>query len=386
VASTDAPLRVLHVHAGNLYGGVETMLITLIQNRQLFKRLEPRFALCFEGRFSDELTALGARPAMIGAVRARFPWTVWRARRALRALITREPCDLMVCHSAWSHTLFAPVGRRAGVPLVYWLHGVVEHRAWPELRARFSTPDHVRCNSRFTAASLPRLFPGAPFDVYYAPVSPPTNDGKPARPEHGKGVREALGAKPDDVVILQVGRMEPLKGHDVLIDALSRLKTDGRWTCWIAGGAQRDSERPYQVALAQYAAQLGIAGRVRFLGERTDVQALLAACDIVCQPNTGPEGFCRVFIEALYDRRPVVTSDLGAAPEVVDASCGVLVPPGDAQRLADALNGLIGDPARRAALGAAGPARARGLCDPETQLPALERILASVARAPIIAS
>jgi glycosyltransferase involved in cell wall biosynthesis len=382
VASTDAPVRVLHVHAGNLYGGVETMLITLIRNRQLFKRLEPRFALCFEGRFSDELTALGARPAMIGAVRARFPWTVWRARRALRALIAREPCDVIVCHSCWSHGLLGPVAVRAGIPLGFWLHTEVHRIGWPERLARRIQPDLVLCNSKFTATSLPRLFPRAPFEVYYAPVTPPP----PVSPAARAATRAALGAAEGAVVILLVARMEAWKGHDVLIDALSRLKADNRWTCWIAGGAQRESERPYQVALAQYAAQLGIAGRVRFLGERSDVPELLAACDIVCQSNTGPEGFGRVFIEALYDRRPVVTSDLGAAPEIVDATCGVLVPPGDAQRLADALAGLIGDPARRAALGAAGPARARSLCDPETQLPALEKILVSVARAPIIAS
>src|SRR5882724_3773600 len=152
-------MRVLHVHAGNLYGGVETMLITFIRHRNLFTRIEPRFALTFEGRFSDELRSLGAPPQWLGEVRARFPWTVWRARRALAALIARERPAAIVCHSCWSHGLFAAVGRRAGIPLVFWLHGEVDRIGWPERLARRIRPDLVLCNSRFTATSLPRLFP-----------------------------------------------------------------------------------------------------------------------------------------------------------------------------------------------------------------------------------
>lgn len=67
---------------------------------------------------------------------------------------------------------------------------------------------------------------------------------------------------------------------------------------------------------------------------------------------------------------------MGGSREVVDASCGVLVAPGDAPALAAALSSLALDPGRRAALGAAGPARARLLCDPATQLPALFEHLA----------
>ena len=112
----------------------------------------------------------------------------------------------------------------------------------------------------------------------------------------------------------------------------------------------------------------GIADRVRFLGQRADVPRLMAAADVFCQPNIGPEPFGIVFVEALYAGLPVVTSGFGGATEIVDKTCGVLTTPGDAEALAAALRSLIQDPSRRQTLGAAGPGRARSLCDPARQL------------------
>jgi glycosyltransferase involved in cell wall biosynthesis len=83
-----------------------------------------------------------------------------------------------------------------------------------------------------------------------------------------------------------------------------------------------------------------------------------------------------VFVEALSAGVPVVTTAAGGAPEIVTADCGALVGPGDPHALAAALQTLIDWPDRRRALGEAGPARARALCDPTTQIDMLEHALA----------
>jgi glycosyltransferase involved in cell wall biosynthesis len=114
---------------------------------------------------------------------------------------------------------------------------------------------------------------------------------------------------------------------------------------------------------------------MRFLGPRTDVPRLLAAADIHCQPNTGPEPFGIAFVEALYAGLPVVTTALGGALEIVDDRCGILVPPDDASALTAALASLIREPSRRKELGHGGVARAKELCDPVTQLPQLYEVL-----------
>ena len=364
-------MKVLHVHAGNLYGGIETMLVTIVQHRDLFRDIELRFALCFEGRLSRELTALGAPVSMLGAVRARWPLQVYRTRKKLAQLLARTHAEVVVFHSTWSHALFATVARQAGARLVFWLHASVDAITWREVWSRWYPPDLMLCNSRFSASSAGRLFPGVKAEVFYAPCDPDKPAVDPA------ATRAALGTPPGATVILQVSRMEALKGHAVLLQALAMMRDDPNWRCWIAGGAQRPVEQRYADELAQFALRAGIADRVRFLGDRSDVPDLLAACDLVCQPNTGPEGFGRVFVEALYAGRPVVTSGIGAAPEVVDETVGVLVPAGNAERLAEALASLIGDPARRSWLGGAGPARARELTAPQTQMPKLEALLRS---------
>ena len=105
---------------------------------------------------------------------------------------------------------------------------------------------------------------------------------------------------------------------------------------------------------------------------------LLGAADIHCQPNTGPEPFGIAFVEALYAGLPVVTTALGGAIEIINPSCGRLLPPDDIQALVQALGQLIQDGGLRHTLGAAGRARARLLCDPETQMGCLKDLLEQV--------
>ena len=82
-----------------------------------------------------------------------------------------------------------------------------------------------------------------------------------------------------------------------------------------------------------------------------------------------------MFVEALCARLPVVTTDSGGAREVLTENCGVLVPRGDIFALGGALRTLVEDETLRARLGGHGPARARKLCDPATQLARLREVL-----------
>ena len=176
-------------------------------------------------------------------------------------------------------------------------------------------------------------------------------------------------------MILQASRLERWKGHAVHLAALGLLRDMPGWECWLAGGVQKAGEERFLNELRSAGEQAGIADRVRFLGQRSDVPRLMAAADVFCQPNTGPEPFGFVLVEALHAGLPVVTSDFGGAVEIVDTSCGVLTKPGDHEAVAAALRDLIEDPSRRRALGAVGPGRAESICDPTRQLNAAAAIL-----------
>jgi glycosyltransferase involved in cell wall biosynthesis len=355
-------MRVLHINAGNMYGGVETLLATLARCRNLCQEMQPSFALCFEGRLSRELADTGVPVFFVGETRTSRFWSVLKARRRMRELLHEHKFDVVVTHMSWSHAIFGPEAKRAGIPIVNWIHGVPNGRHWLERWASRTAPKLVICNSQFTARSLHLAFESVDHEVIYCPVEPSLNNCSDRRETRAK-----LGAREGDVVILQVSRMESLKGHSLHLKALAQLRDLPNWVCWIAGGAQLLKEQNYLYQLQDEATQLKIAQRVRFLGQRSDVAELMAAADIFCQPNEQPEAFGITFVEALYAGLPIVTTAMGGAMEILDESCGLLTEPGNMVELGESLQQLIESPTLRAHLGRGGASRARQLCDPGTQ-------------------
>ncbi len=364
-----APLRVLHLCAGNLYGGVERIVAACARARHLCPTMTPFVAVCFDGRLSREVEDAGMPCQRLGAVRFSRPWTVWAARRRLARLLSIEAPDAAICHSAWAFALAAPIVRRHRAQLILWLHDRVDGRTWTERWAAMSAPDLVISNSRFTAATVPAMFPRADAVVLYAPVL----DGPGLPAGSRETLRASLGADENDVVVLMASRLEEWKGHRLLLRAIQHLA--GQWRVWIAGSAQRPHEEVYAAELQDTVRAMNAAARVTFLGAREDVPALMRAADVYCQPNAAPEPFGVAFVEALYAARPVVTTRMGGAQEIVTDQCGVLVPADDEGALAVALERLVSDPALRRRLGEAGPARARALCDPADQLRRLRSLV-----------
>ncbi len=374
VPSPADKVRILHVHSGNLFGGVEWFLRTLAQRgAQHAPWVTADFALCFEDRIARDLRNLGATVHMLGPVRFRSSRSVGLARKALTRVLDDCRYDVVVCHSAWPHALFAPVVRACGAHLVQFMHDVPNRLGWLDHLASLTPPDLVLCNSRFMETSGRWWFRNVPRRMIRYPVPAGERTGPTARAE----LKASLGASATSVVILLASRMQAWKGHRLLIAALERLRADPRWTCWIAGGAQRPAEEAYEASLRREVARLGLERRIAFLGHRTDVPALMDAADLHCQPNVSPEPFGVVFAEALSRGLPIVTTAMGGPLEIVDDRCGVLVPPA-VRPLAGALALLIEDDERRAALSSAAPKRARELWDVETRVRELANALSSL--------
>jgi glycosyltransferase involved in cell wall biosynthesis len=363
---------VLHVASGRLYGGIERMLTALAESKKLPGGLDFDFAVASEGRLSSELRERGVQVHALGEVRLSHPSSILRARRHVRAILGGQQHAAVICHAPWSHAIFGGVVRSAGLPSVLWQHDRATGAPLVERACRAAGADLVICNSNWTAASAASWQPDVPRCVIYCPVA-----SKAATEGDREEIRGILGATSSDVVILSASRLEPWKGHLDLIRALARLGTRS-WTLWIAGGAQRTHERDHAVAIEAEVRRLGLGARVKHLGERRDVRRLLAGADLVAQANVEPEPFGIVFAEALLAGVPVVTTNMGGAPEIVDNSCGRLVVPGDLEALAAALDALISNASLRATLGAAGPAHAGARCDPSVVLPQLEAALLSI--------
>ncbi|MEQ1895368.1 MAG: glycosyltransferase, partial [Planctomycetota bacterium] len=171
----------------------------------------------------------------------------------------------------------------------------------------------------------------------------------PARPR--AETRAALGLVPADVAILTLAALVPRKGIDLLLAALARQPATPSCVLLVAG------EGPYRAALEARAAELGLGARARFLGARADKAELLCACDVFALASRA-EGLGVAALEAMAAGRAVLATRVGGLGQaVVDGETGLLVPAEDVAALAGALARLAGDPALRARLGAAGPAR-----------------------------
>ena len=368
---------ILHIYAGNLYGGIETHLKTLIEADQLRAGGGGLHlvALCFEGRLANELNAIGRPAWMLGPVRFRYPWTVWRARARLKQFVRNYSVRHIVAHTAWPYKLAWPVARACGVPIAFYNHDILSGQSKLEKYAAAHPPAFLISNSRFTVPGVEQLF-GRTVDAVIHPVTKFTTIQNPFNVQHI--TRHELQTPENAIVITQFSRFERWKGQLSLINALGQLQNLPGWVAWLVGGVQKAEEIAFQAELEQRAAELGIADRLRFTGQRADIHRILVSSDIHCQPNTAPEPFGLAYVEALAAGLPSVGSDFGGAAEIITPDCGRLVPPGDVSALARVLAQLVENPSLRQALGAQGPARAAALCSPSQALVQLEETLAGV--------
>lgn len=362
---TRETLRVLYYnHTGEVSGGERALLDLLAALRG---RVEPLLA-CPEGELAARAAALGVAvevvppftlgagsgPARLAAalpLAARIAWRLRRLGDVWRAdlLHANSVRAALVAALAPGRPLVAHVRDALPRGPVAWLVG-----AW--LRARAQT---IVANSRFTAAALPLA--GARAVVVYSGVDLARFD--PASVD-GAAARAALGLAGDDwPVLLALGQLTPWKGQRELLLALPAVRAPfPRVRLLIAGQARftgadaRYDNAAYVADLRALVERLGLDAHVRWLGEREDVPALLAASDALVQLSWR-EPFGRVVVEALAMERPVVATAVGGPAEVVkDGVTGYLVPPRDPPAAARAICRLAADPAAARAMGRRGRA------------------------------
>ncbi len=166
----------------------------------------------------------------------------------------------------------------------------------------------------------------------------------------GDALRGALGGADGRPIVLTTARLDMLKGHAHLLEAAATVPEP----VFVLAG-----EGPLRERLEARARQLGLEGRVVFLGHRDDVPELLAVADLFVLPSIS-EGLPLSVVEAMAAGKPVVATAIGGIDEaVVDGETGILVPPADPVALAAAIRRLLAEGSFARRLGEAGRARAR---------------------------
>jgi glycosyltransferase involved in cell wall biosynthesis len=281
---------------------------------------------------------------------------LWNAYR-IANIVRREGVSLVHARSrapAWSALLAA---RRTGVPFVTTYHGAYSEnsdikRLYNSVMAR---GDAVIANSHYTADLIRMRYgtPRAKLHVIYRGVDGGLFDPAHVASERVTAVRRRWGVTDKQRVVLHAARLTPWKGQKVVIDAAALLAEQGALddvVFVLAGDAQRRDA--YRTALIQQISNAGLDDRVRLVGHEDDMAAAFRASHIAVVASVEPEAFGRAATEAQVMATPVIATDIGAPPETVLGRPGVassratgwLVPPGDRDRLAEAVADALAMP------------------------------------------
>lgn len=265
------------------------------------------------------------------------------------ARLGRGPFDVIHVHEPLTPLLPWLVVAAAHAPLVgtFHVHREAGHRLYA-LWKRALTPLVRRLRARLAVSEAARRTVANHFPGDYEIVTNGIDAEEFRRPRP-----RPRGLAPDRRVVLCVGRLEPRKGVETLIRAMTSVqKSAPDVTLVIVGDG---SERAPLTALA------GGSGVVHFAGRVADAElaAYVQAADVVCAPALGGESFGIVLLEAMACGKPIVASRIEGYEALVDnAGCARLVAPGDAEGLARELIALLASPEMQRRLGRAGAAAA----------------------------
>jgi glycosyltransferase involved in cell wall biosynthesis len=301
------------------------------------------------GPFVDDLRAQQTPTLILNHLSAPIaPMRDFRALREIRAVLMDLRPDLVAAHSSKAGILGRLAGRALRIPAVFTAHGWAFTPGIPPLKAAA-----YRQIERLVGPFASKIITVSEFDrqlALKARIAPEerlvtVHNGMPDIPA---GLRAAPGRSP--VRLVMVARFEPQKDHATLLGALAGLR-DEPWEMDLIG------DGPLKGSMESLAATLGLGDRIRFLGQRIDVDQILAQAQVSLLVSNW-EGFPLSILEAMRAGLPVVASSVGGIGEsVLDEETGYLVPRHGEEVLRERIGRLLRSPALRVRLGANGRAR-----------------------------
>ena len=357
-------MRVLYVNHTSVVGGGERSLLELVERVRDFASVT---VACPAGALAHSVRSLGLTVHEIRGTDVSFRLHPVRTPRGLvrmgaatldlRTALRRSDFDLVHANSTRSGLIAAPLKLVGSPPLVVHVRDCMP-RGWTASATRRTigaAAALVLANSAYTARSFSPNGSGPRLRVVHNPVDTARFD--PSRAD-GRRVRSELGLEPDEAVIGVIGQITPWKAQDDAIRVLAEVRRRGLGVrllvvggAQFVGGSQRYDNDAFLESLHRLAAQLGVADRVVFLGEREDVPDILGAIDLLLVPSW-EEPFGHIVVKAMSTAVPVIATSVGGPAEVIhDGEDGILMPPRRPAAWDEVAFELLSDSERRAALG-----------------------------------
>lgn len=341
--------RVLFVdHTGQI-GGAELILLDVVQGRNessafLFERGPLAQALAERG-----LSVITSRWGLgLSTFRRDSSWMKALPLAGGLAAITAELArvarghDVVYANSQKAFVLSAIANVVARKPLIWHLHDIISpvHFGAMQRRTQVFLANRVAAKVIVPSEAAAAAFIAAGGRRALVEIVPNGLSVEPV-PVSRQELRQRLGL-PSGPLVGVFSRLAQWKGQHVLVEALAQLPG----VHGVIVGDALFGEQDYAAQLKRQVAELGLADRIHFLGHRRDVPLLMQAVDVMVHPSIDPEPFGRTLVEAMLAGVPVIATDAGAAPDILEhGRAGLLVPPGDARALAEALDAVLSEPA-----------------------------------------
>lgn len=311
----------------------------------------------------DRLMGAGEGSGLAGAASAGL--VLPGLARRLARLLDEVGADGLLTNGIKAHILGAVAQARSRRPLFWYLRDGLESRAlsrWA-LRACARRCDGAIAISRYVESEARKLLPPkVPLRVVYNIVDF-------GRMRAGADAPLDLHKASGEIWFGVVGALTPLKGQDIFLEAAveaARALPEARFVILGSNFYRTQAASTFEAELQAAAARPELRGRVKFLGQREDVAAVLGLFDVLVQPNRGPEGLGRSVLEAMACGVPVIAVDRWGPAELIEnGRTGLLTPHMDVRGLAERMIALGEDPGRRSRLAAAASVWVRETLEPD---------------------
>ncbi|MBI5469514.1 MAG: glycosyltransferase [Deltaproteobacteria bacterium] len=337
------PANIMHLVQGLEVGGLEHVVVSLIKGLD-------------RSRYASSVCCFDTLGSLAGSLNGSTKVHLLKRKQGidyaypfrLAAFLKREKIQILHLHNSTAYFYGVIAGKLAGTPVVIYTEHARDVR--PNMKVRVADrvlsvfTDRVVAVAGFIKKNLveQEWFDPLKITIAYNGV----DGSRFSAANDTAGIKKELGLGERSKVVGIVARLDPIKNHRSLIEAMDKVVKEFPDSVLLIIG-----DGPLRGELTELVSRLGLEKNIRLLGTRGDVERLLSIFDVFVLSSLS-EGLPLTLLEAMASGRPIIATGVGGIPEVIENGVdGIIVPPGNTESLAKAITGLLNDRDRALKMG-----------------------------------